>query len=133
MGIIGLEDLTQDIVEACSAGMDSITESAFAAAKECAESCCEKIKADSPRDTGRYRIGWVVRKTKKGYMVYNKTEPQLEMVLENGHVITSGKNKGKRIEGKPHIYDNANNAREKFYNMCVDIVSGGVRLKFKRR
>ncbi len=133
MGIVGLDNLAQDIVEFYSEGIDSITASTFAAAKECAESCCEKIKAAAPRGSGKYRQGWVVRKTPNGYMVYNKTEPHLEMILENGHVITKGKRKGERIEGVPHIYDNANEAREKFYNMCVDINASGLRLKFKRR
>ncbi|MDE5740819.1 MAG: hypothetical protein K2H90_00050 [Oscillospiraceae bacterium] len=133
MNIKGLDHLAQDIVEFYSAGIDSITESTFAAAKECAESCCEKIKAASPRGTGKYRQGWVVRKTSNGYMVYNKTEPHLEMILEHGHVISKGERKGERIEGVPHIYDNADEARDKFYSMCVDIKSSGVRLKFKRR
>lgn len=133
MGIVGLDHLAEDIVEFYSAGIDSITESAFAAAKECAESCCEKITAASPRGSGKYRKGWVVRKTKNGYMVYNNTEPYLEMILENGHVITKGERKGERIEGVPHIYDNADEAREKFYNKCIDIKASGLRLKFKRR
>lgn len=133
MRITGLDHLAEDIVQAYSKGMDEITESTLAAAKECAESCCENIKKSSPRGTGRYRIGWVVRKTKNGYMVYNKTEPYLEMILENGHVITKGERKGERVEGIPHIYDNVKDAREKFYNKCVDIVSSGVRFKLKRR
>lgn len=95
MGIVGLDNLAQDIVEFYSEGIDAITASTFAAAKECAESCCEKIKAAAPRGSGKYRQGWVVRKTQNGYMVYNKTEPHLEMILENGHnallIIIEGK------------------------------------------
>ncbi|MGN0617745.1 MAG: hypothetical protein ACI4J7_01830 [Ruminiclostridium sp.] len=135
MGIAGLDHLADDIVEACTSGigMDSITESAFAAAKECASECLENIRADCPSDSGEYKKGWVMRKTKQGYVVYNKTRPNLEMLLEHGHLITKGAKKGQRVQAHPHIYDNADKAREKFYDMCVDIVSSGVRLKFKRR
>ena len=131
MGIKGLDHLADDIVEACSSsvGLDSLSESCLEAAKECASDCVENIRTDSPSDSGDYRKGWVMRKTKNGYVVYNKTRP----LLEHGHLITRGAAKGKRVPAKPHIYKNADDAREKFYNMCVDIVSGGVRLKYKRR
>ena len=135
MGIKGLEHLADDIMEACTSGigMDSITESAFAAAKECASDCVEAIKSDCPSDSGEYKKGWVMRKTKNGYVVYNKTRPNLEMLLEHGHIITRGEKRGQRVKAYPHIYKNADKAREKFYDMCVDIVAGGVRMKYKRR
>lgn len=135
MGIKGLDHLADEIVEACSSsvGLDSLSESCLEAAKECASDCVENIRTDSPSDSGDYRKGWVMRKTKNGYVVYNKTRPNLEMLLEHGHLITKGAAKGKRVPAKPHIYKNADDAREKFYNMCVDIVSGGVRLKYRRR
>ena len=135
MGIKGLDHLADDIVEACSSsvGLDSLSESYLEAAKECASECLESITADSPSDSGEYKKGWVMRKTKNGYVVYNKTRPNLEMLLEHGHLITRGASKGKRVAAHPHIYANADKAREKFYDMCVDIVSGGVRLKYKRR
>ena len=123
MGIEGLDSLTNDIVSFFEHGVDEITDSVMIASKECATRCAENIRADSPSDSGDYKRGWVARKVKNGYVVYNRNKPNLEMILENGHIIARGKYRGMRVEGKPHIYKNADNAREEFYNMC------GLRLK----
>lgn len=131
MGIVGLDTLVSDIMEACTIG--NITESAFAAAKECASDCVEAIKSDCPSDSGEYKKGWVMRKIKNGYVVYNKTKPNLEMILEHGHIIVKGESRGRRVKEHPHIYKNADKAREKFYDLCVDIIAGGLRMKYKRR
>lgn len=129
MGIEGLDSLTNDIVSFFEHGVDEITDSVMIASKECASRCVENIRADSPSDSGDYKRGWVARKVKNGYVVYNRNKPNLEMILENGHIIARGKYRGMRVEGKPHIYKNADNARDEFYNLCVDIVSSGLRLK----
>ena len=129
MSISGLDSLVEDIVSTCENGIDDITSSVMVASKECATRCAENIRADSPSDSGAYKSGWIVRKLKNGYVVYNRNKPNLEMILEHGHIITKGKYRGKRVEGIPHIYKNADAAREDFYNMCVDIVANGVRLK----
>lgn len=129
MGVKGLDSLTRDIVSTFENGIDEISQSVMVASKECATRCAENIRHDSPADSGDYRAGWVVRKRKNGYVVYNKNRPNLEMILEHGHIVARGKYKGKRVPGKKHIYDNADRAREDFYNMCVDIVAGGVRFK----
>lgn len=120
MGIVGLESLASDIVQKYEKGIDDITAQAMEKAKECAEECLENIKADSP-GTGKYKSGWKKRKTKNGYVVYNTTKPNIEMPLEHGHVITRGPKKGERTKAHPHIYDNADKAREKFISECSKI------------
>lgn len=129
MGIVGLDTLTDDIVQFFQRGADDITANVMKASKLCATKCAENIRADSPSDSGDYKKGWVARKTQNGYVVYNRKKPNLEMILENGHIIARGEYRGKRVKGKPHIYKNADDAREEFYNLCVDIVSSGLRLK----
>ena len=75
-----------------------------------AKSLAEKIKNDSPEDTGEYKNNW---KTKNGKanglkienaIVYNDSPTyRLTHLLEYGHIAANGKRVGK----KPHIKSNA--------------------------
>lgn len=127
MGIIGLEHLAQDIVEAYSSGVDDITAQALSAARERAKECRDNIKKDSPHKSNKYALGWKFRKVKDGYEVYNKNRPNIEMPLEHGRVITKGPHKGERTKAIPHIYDNADAARDAFVNDCLKISRNGGR------
>lgn len=127
MGIKGLDHLADDIVQAFTSGIDDITAQAMDSAKNRANECRDNIRKDSPSDSNDYAKGWTVRKTKNGYMVYNKARANIEMPLEHGHVITRGKNKGQRTKAYPHIYDNADKARDAFVDDCTKIVKKGGR------
>ena len=83
------------------------------------------IRADSPVDTGDYKKGWRRKKLKYHYTVYNKTHPQLTYLLEYGHQLRQGG----RAEPKPHIKPNEEKAVDKFDDLCINIVSEGLRLK----
>ena len=82
-----------------------------------AKSLAEKIKNDSPEDTGEYKNNW---KTKNGKanglkienaIVYNDSPTyRLTHLLEYGHIAANGKRVGKR----PHIKANAEEQFEKF-------------------
>lgn len=125
MGILGLDSLETQILETYRSGMDNITAQAMDAAKVRANECKESIQNDSPSNSSEYKRGWVVRKTKNGYVVYNKNRANIEMPLEHGHVITKGANKGKRTKAYPHIYANADKSREAFVDDCTKIVKKG--------
>lgn len=129
---ISIDELASAIVKAYKTGIEEIHESVLVAADECATDCLESLKDDSPADTGDYKKGWVKRKSKNGYVIYNKNRAYLEMPLEHGHVIVRGKNKGKRVAAKPHIYKNSEKYTERFYDMCVKIVAEGVRFNKER-
>ncbi len=125
---ISIDELAKAVADAYRLDIEGIHESALIAADECAADCLESIKADSPEASGEYKKGWVKRKSKQGSYLYNKNKPYLEMPLEHGHVIARGKNKGKRVPPKPHIYMNRDKYMEQFYEKCVKIVAEGVRL-----
>lgn len=120
MGIVGLDSLASDIVEKYEKGIDSISAQAMDKANDCAAECLENIRNSSP-GTGKYKKGWKKRKTKDGYIVYNSSKPNIEMPLEHGHIITRGPKKGQRTKAYPHIYKNADEAREKFIRECSKI------------
>ena len=129
---ISIEELSKAVVDAYRLGVEEMYESAVVAADECATDCLESIRADSPVDSGDYQKGWVKRKTKNGSVIYNKNKSYLEMPLEHGHVITRGKNKGKRVPPKPHIYKNRDKYVEQYYDKCVKIVAEGARFTKER-
>lgn len=122
---IKLEDLADYLQSEC----DAITVQMEQVLKESAEELKEKIKEDSPKDSGRYRLGWIVSKQSYAsdyhanrayasthhaltvnYVVRNRWCPTLTHLLENGH---DNPLTGKRTEGIPHIKDNADKAIRK--------------------
>lgn len=52
--------------------------------------------------TGPYARGWTYKKTKDGYVIYNK-HYQLTHLLEHGHDIVAGGAKVGRYAGEVHI------------------------------
>lgn len=126
------DELYSEIARSISTEVQEIEESVNYAAKVCAYELRDNIKADSPTDSGDYKKGWRVTKLKYSYVVHNKNKPELTHLLENGHCI---KIKGKilgRTKAIPHIKKNEDCTVEKFEEMCIAIVSEGVRYKNER-
>ena len=92
-----LEEYNEEFDEAVNRAM-------FAVANEAAE----KLKAISPQGRGhtKYANGWTVDSDfdEKTYIVYNKAQPGLTHLLENGHIKRNqyGTYDG-RVEGIKHI------------------------------
>lgn len=61
------------------------------------------------KDVGRgYNKGWAVKRLRgkleiNDVIIYNRTNPQLTHLLENGHMIVNGKGTFGRAPGYPHI------------------------------
>lgn len=119
MDYIDIDELAKEIVEELEDGIDEMTAEAMEIAKQTATECAEALKKASPKDSGNYSRGWVVRKSGQGYVVYNKNNPSIEMPLEHGHIALKGKNAGQRVGKKEHIYRIADRYRNMFYNQCV--------------
>ena len=72
-----------------------------------ANEAAEKLKALSPQGKGRkkYANGWAVDSDfdEKTYTVYNKAQPGLTHLLENGHVAKNQFGVYGRVEGIKHI------------------------------
>lgn len=68
-----------------------------------ANDAVKKLKAISPKKSGKYAKSWFKKKEGKKYIVANK-KYQLTHLLENGHeLIYMGKATGKRVKAFPHI------------------------------
>ena len=119
MDFIDIDDLSKEIMEEFEDGIDKITAETMELAKEISSECRDALEKASPKDSGKYALGWVVKKSGQGYVVYNKANPSIEMPLEYGHITMKGKNAGQRVGKKAHIYKVADRYRNMFYNVCV--------------
>ncbi|MBR1751906.1 MAG: HK97 gp10 family phage protein [Ruminococcus sp.] len=117
---LSLEDLADYLQNEC----DIITKDTEKLLKDSADELKEKIKEDSPYETGEYMEGWVISKRQKPgeveYIVRNKDKYQLTHLLEHGH---DNPLTGNRVNGIPHINKNADDAIRK----CGDRIDADTR------
>ncbi len=150
--VVVLDELYSEIARSISHEVKDIEASVDEAANMVTKELLSDIRDDSPVRTGVYKKGWKRKKLTYVYTVYNKTKPSLTHLLEYGHVCKTGKREGseaqkegiesktrkkyvskkpvkERVEPIEHIKKNEERAVEKFENLCIDIVSAGLRLK----
>lgn len=98
-----------------------------------AKECKKEVAQLSPKGKGKYRQGWTVRTKKTKHSieatVYNKAQPGLTWLLENGHVI---RNKygtqqrrnggGSRTTPNPHISTARDHAAEKIRDELLKVL-----------
>lgn len=98
---------------------------AEAAMKKAALSCKRELKQNSPgRSGGEYAQGWTIRKKKTKqelyYKVYNRAQPGLTHLLEDGHkTFNQFGGPYKDTPAHKHIDEAAKNAEELFIDLMV--------------
>ena len=119
---------------------EDVSESLDVAADQLTNELLEDIKADSPahhgklrrkgkdRISGTYRRSWKRKRINGRFVIYN-TQYGLTYLLENGHALKRGGRTIGKVTPHPHILANAAHITERYEEMAVDIISGGVRLK----
>ncbi len=115
-------ELYVEIVRELTTYTKEVRENINEAANRVTKELLSDIREDSPVRTGgpkSYKRGWQRKKLKYHYVVYNKNKPYITHILENG---------GKHSRAFPHIKKNAERAVLNYEDMCVAIVSEGVRL-----
>ena len=74
--------------------------------------------------TGKYARGWTSKLEKTRYsvtsIIYNKTQPSLAHLLENGHAKVGGG----RVAGRPHIAPVEQEVVKEFEEKIEDVISG---------
>ena len=71
-----------------------------------AREAAKKLRNESPKHSPHvrhYAEGWATKKVDGGIIVYNRTNPQLTHLLENGHIIRNGKGVYGRAPAIKHI------------------------------
>lgn len=92
-----LDEYSEEVKQAANDSIDKV-----------AKQSAQKIRAGSPRRTGKYARGWRVRREGGPggivtAIVHNSTNYQLTHLLERGHVIRNKKGTYGRVPGRPHI------------------------------
>lgn len=123
---ICVDELYSEISTALSEQTREIEESMKVAADKVTKQLLQDIKEDAPVRTGGYKKGWKRKKLKYSYVVYQSKKAGLTHILEYGRV---SKTTGKRIGIKPHIKVNEERSVNEYEDLCVAIVSEGLRLK----
>lgn len=122
---VNVDELAQAVAEELESYRQGVTDGIKAAVKETATQCCDEIRKNSPRKSGKYRRGW---RSKTDFenaediriTVHNKTSYQLTHLLENGHA----KRGGGRVAGRPHIRPAEQNAEKKLLRKVKVVVKG---------
>lgn len=96
---ISISDFADTITSELEKYSNVVDEDVQKLAKQVATDGMEKIKTNSPINTGGYKTGWRVKKQGEKYIVHNATNYQLTHLLEFGHAKVSGG----RVAAKPHI------------------------------
>jgi hypothetical protein len=121
---INVDELSDFISSEIKLYTDEIQDSMNKAADIVTKELVQDIKEDSPTNQGNYKKGWTRKKLKNSRVVYNKTDGWKTHLLEYCHA----KKSGGRVEGIPHIKDNGKRAEERFEDLCIAIVSEGLKL-----
>lgn len=120
---IGIEDLTDAVIDALETYSEEITEDVKAEVTKAGNYAKQIVKEASPELTGDYKKGWTVKVAYDGpndrrVVIHNRTDYQLTHLLEDGFVGRSGK----KVEGKTHIADAQIKAEEYFEKRVEDIL-----------
>ncbi len=106
---ISMDLVAEEIQNELQTYSDQLTEEVEEKIQTIANECKKNVAEKSPKKTGKYAKGWAITKEKKRlftvYTIYNKNEPSLTHLLENGHIIRNkkdGKTYG-RSKAFPHI------------------------------
>lgn len=100
MSKISIDALTEEVIKALNEYKDVVEEDFEEVAKSVAKEGAKKLKATSPRGSGKgrkghYANGWGVTYERKGngkfrFTVHNKKKPGLAHLLEHGHQLRQG-------------------------------------------
>lgn len=98
-------DQMAEILDTVSRNVKGVFETA---SLEVAKETVQKLRSDSPKNTGDYAKGWKVSKKERAdLVVHNATDYQLTHLLENSHIIKNKKGEfGRTSPGHgqvPHI------------------------------
>lgn len=114
-------DIAKEITNALTDYTKEVTESIEEEKKKLAQEAVAKLKRISPEETGEYAKGWTYKKTKNGYVIYNRNKPQITHLLEKGHA----KRGGGRVSGIPHISLAERDVIREFQERVEKIIKNG--------
>ena len=93
------------------------------AAKKTAQNTVRKLKATSPKRSGKYAKGWKSKYIDGSYIVYNSKLPGYTQLLEKGHdVVMYGKKVG-HADAQPHIKPAEQEGIQEFEQKAIEEIN----------
>lgn len=114
-----MKDLANEIAQTLKQYTAEVEEELEKAKDEVSKDAVKQLKANSPKNTGKYAKGWTRKKQGKGYVIHNRRY-QLTHLLEHGHA----KRGGGRVSGIPHIRPVEQSAIESFVEKVERAIKG---------
>ena len=99
-----IDGLADAIMDGLKEYADLATDTVKDAVKDASKTVKKEIQANAPKQTGRYKKSWTVKKTAESsnpltMTVHSKDRYQIAHLLEHGHA----KRGGGRVTGREHI------------------------------
>ena len=101
---VRVDQMADAIMQGLTEYADLATDEMKSAVKKAGKTVKDEIKANAPKDTGRYASSWTTKTTQESattlvQTVYSRNRYQLAHLLEHGHA----KRGGGRVAARPHI------------------------------
>lgn len=114
-----IDNLSKAIVDTLTAYTNEVKEEVVRASDELSKEGITQLKARSPVESGKYKRGWARRKSKDGYVLYNRVY-QLTHLLEYGHAKVGGG----RVPARVHIRPVEEELIQAFENRIEKVARG---------
>lgn len=122
---VKIEDLADEVMKGLTEYADLANDKLKAAVKKAGNTAKKEIKANAPKDTGKYAKSWTVKKQKEtanslNVVVHSKNRYQIAHLLEHGHA----KRGGGRVAARPHIASAEQTAITEFESEITKALKG---------
>lgn len=94
-----IRDMAAEINRQLALYANQTNETVQKTAEQVANEGAEKLKVESPKNTGDYAESWTYKKVKGKFVVHNKDHYRLTHLLEKSHALRDGG----RSQARPHI------------------------------
>ena len=101
---VRIEQMADEIMRGLTEYADLATDEMKSAVKKAGKTVRDEIKANAPKNTGKYASSWTAKTTQESshvlqIIVHSPRKYMVAHLLEHGHA----KRGGGRVAGKPHI------------------------------
>lgn len=115
-----IDQLASEITQALRQYTNEVTEGLEETKKRVAQDTVKRLRATSPKKTGKYSRGWRTRKVGTAQVIHNATRYQIAHLLEWGHAKVGGG----RVAPRPHIRQAEQEAIKEYMNQVEKVIRG---------
>lgn len=114
-------DIAKQMQEILDGIVEGVDDAVDAALNKVPKGAASELRQTSPKEHGEYQRGWTVKRLdKKTVAVYNKAQPGLTHLLENGHIGKNQYGQYTRVRAIKHIEPANDKYTEEFYERIVE-------------